>query len=344
MSKSENSELSLRKTLIGMPTGYGKLFLVILCIFTFMFLCYLICAHCIFRESQETIKQCYVGHITKADSLYTHLLNYNKDIAIVKQKANDAILADSLIKSALLNTQHLSKAQSKKLQFIIESHFNEVEKLHNKYEDKLSRDSLRLCTERELLDGQTKAMIDLHLNKVEHEYSNITIWGAVLTILFLVFSFYSLYKIDELIRQGNEGLKDIKNIKGNGEKLIDKLEKDGNTILKNTQESIDNFIVEQQARMRQTLTMSQDAQKRISMLYENMQGSLAKTKDEFDKLSLDILQRFEKERDTLLEEERLRFASKHQELDNLIKKADSLFEQLSKYQKENKDDKPSDEE
>ena len=75
-----------------------------------------------------------------------------------------------------------------------------------------------------MLEIQTKSMIDLHLNKVEHEYSNLTIWAAILTILFLVFSFYSIYKMDELLQQGNEGVKDIRSLKKSGEDLIEKLE------------------------------------------------------------------------------------------------------------------------
>lgn len=72
---------------------------------------------------------------------------------------------------------------------------------------------MRLQNERALLENQIKSMIDLHLNKVEHEYSNLTMWAAILTILFLVFSFYSIYKMDELIQQGNEGVKDIRSLK-----------------------------------------------------------------------------------------------------------------------------------
>lgn len=129
MNKFTKSRLYCAGIQRGMQTQLGKLFLCVLSLFTIMFLCYLIYAHYTHTESQKKIKQCYVEHITKADSLYMHLLTYNKEMAIVKQKTNDAILADSLIKSVLINTQYLSKAQSKKLQFIIESHFNEVEKL-----------------------------------------------------------------------------------------------------------------------------------------------------------------------------------------------------------------------
>lgn len=96
-------------------------------------------------------------------------------------------------------------------------------------------------------------MIDLHLNKVEHEYSNLTMWAAVLTILFLVFSFYSIFKMDELIQQGNEGVKDIRSLKKDGENLIENLEATSKSEIEKTQNQIDDFIKEQQNRMIQTL-------------------------------------------------------------------------------------------
>ena len=97
-------------------------------------------------------------------------------------------------------------------------------------------------------------MIDLHLNKVEHEYSNLTIWAAILTILFLVFSFYSIYKMDELLQQGNEGVKDIRSLRKDGEILIEKLEATSKSELEKTRNQIDVFIEEQQNRMIQTLS------------------------------------------------------------------------------------------
>ena len=92
-------------------------------------------------------------------------------------------------------------------------------------------------------------MIDLHLNKVEHEYSNLTMWAAILTILFLVFSFYSIYKMDELIQQGNEGVKDIRSLKKNSEDLVATSKSE----IEKTRNQIDYFIEEQQKRMIQTL-------------------------------------------------------------------------------------------
>ena len=201
---------------------YAKLFLLVLSIYTIIFMGYQIFAIYNLNSSQDRIKNYYIEHIERVDSLYCELGSNNK---------------------AILST------------YIQDSTYNKnIELLYIEYDKVLKEDSLRLCNERVLLEMQTKTMIDLHLDKVEHEYSNLTIWAAILTILFLVFSFYSIYKMDELIQQGNEGVKDIRSLKKSGEDLIEKLEETSKSEIEKTRNQIDDFIKEQQTRMVQTVS------------------------------------------------------------------------------------------
>lgn len=201
---------------------YAKLFLIVLSLYTIVFMGYQIFAICSLNTSQDKIKNYYLDHIERVDSLYCNLGSNNK--AILSTYMQDSI------------------------------YNNDIELLYAEYDKVLREDSLRLRNERTLLEMQTKSMIDLHLNKVEHEYSNLTIWAAILTILFLVFSFYSIYKMDELIQQGNDGVKDIRSLKKSGEDIIEKLEATSKLEIEKTQNKIDGFIVEQQQRMVQTLS------------------------------------------------------------------------------------------
>ena len=201
---------------------YAKLFIIVLSIYTIIFMGYQIFAVYNLNSSQDKIKNYYLEHIERADSLYCKLGSNNKAIL-------SAYMQDSIYDS-------------------------NIELLYLEYEKVLKEDSLRLCNERALIEMQTKSMIDLHLNKVEHEYSNLTIWAAILTILFLVFSFYSIYKMDELIQQGNEGVKDIRILKKNSEDLIEKLEATSKSEIEKTRNQIDDFIKEQQTRMVQTVS------------------------------------------------------------------------------------------
>ena len=60
--------------------------------------------------------------------------------------------------------------------------------------------------------------------------------------------------MDELIQQGNEGVKDIRNLKKDGENLIEKLEATSKYEIEKTRNQIGVFIEEQQNRITQTLS------------------------------------------------------------------------------------------
>lgn len=243
-----------------MTTSYGKFFLSVTGIFCCLFIGYLCYSSYTLNLSQKRIKDYYINHINKADSLYFSISAYNTVLFENIQKANNALLADSLIKYTLGSKQKLSENQYKDLSTIISNYYNQSIKIQEQYQSKLSRDSLQLNAERTLLEGQTKAMIDLHLTKIDHEYNNITMWAAILTILFLVFSFYSIFKMDELIQQGREGVKDIKRLKKVGDdsiayikaknnEQITKLKEDTEQIIKEHREKLEgissNFSVQQ---------------------------------------------------------------------------------------------------
>ena len=267
-----------------MHTKYGVVFLVVLLIFIVLFICFLICSQHKFEQSQNQIKELYVEHIQKADSLYLNLVTYNRNIVDGIQNATAKTLADSMIKVTLANTRSLTRAQSDKLCMIIKTHFDEVVSIHQKYDERLLRDSLRLNTERELLNGQTKTMIDLHLNKIEHEYSNITMWAAVLTIIFLVFSFYSIFKMDELIQQGNDGVKEIRQLKTQGEQTIRDLKTKGAELLDDTKNEIKVFIAEQQNDMTESNRAFEQKKKDIEQRFNDSILTLNKAQKDFNSL------------------------------------------------------------
>lgn len=243
-----------------MATSYGKFFLSVTGLFCCLFIGYLCYSSYTLNLSQKRIKDYYINHINKTDSLCFSISAYNTALIENIQKANNALLADSLIKYTLGSKQKLSENQYKDLSTIISNYYNQSIKIQEQHQSKLSRDSLQFNAERTLLEGQTKAMIDLHLTKIDHEYNNITMWAAILTILFLVFSFYSIFKMDELIQQGREVVKDIKRLKKVGDdsiayikaknnEQITKLKEDTEQIIKEHREKLEgissNFSVQQ---------------------------------------------------------------------------------------------------
>lgn len=313
----------------AMQTKYGVLFLWTLIGFAVVFISYLFWSHCSLKQSQEQIRKDYIAHIQKADSLYIHWTEYNNAVIQNSQKVNNAMLADSIIKLTLSNRYRLSRNQYNSLILVLNSHFAKMDSLHKQYDEKLLRDSLRLNTERELLEGQTKTMLELHLNKIEHEYSNITMWGAVLTILFLVFSFYSIYKMDELIQQGNEGVKHIKQIQQNGEDIIEKMEEDGEQLLEETKLKIRSFISRQQRNMIESDRVSKQREEVVERLKQETLESLNASKMFFEQERIKILNKFKDDMDKLLIEQSDKLNSKQTEIDELIIKANSLLQLLN---------------
>ena len=173
MTKEKNGQLrgtaSQESNNNDFVSRYGKLFLGVLVAFCVVFGLYLVCANIAFRKSQEKIKQSYVKHIQKADSLYLNMISYNNDYISHISDANATILTDSLIRLTLGQKQRLSAEQYNRLHELLITQFEETRQLPERYDGKIQRDSLQLMTERQLLEGQVKTMLDLHLNKIEHE-------------------------------------------------------------------------------------------------------------------------------------------------------------------------------
>ena len=302
----------------AMQTKYGILFLYTLIGFAAIFIIYLFYSHYSLKQSQKQIRKDYIEHIQKADSLYIHWTEYNNTIMLSGQKVNNTLFKDSIIKSTLSNTYRLSRTQYNNLILVLNSHFAKIDSLHRQYDDKLLRDSLRLNTERELLEGQTKTMLELHLNKIEHEYSNITMWGAILTILFLVFSFYSIYKIDELIQQGNEGVKEIKNLKKEGKQDLDQLKTEKEKIVTNIQGQLSDSIA-----------AVNNTQKETERQYQNAVINLNSAKDGLITESKGMLEDYKKQFDRILKKNNDNLEQKQKEFNDLVTQVNEILNKLN---------------
>lgn len=272
-----------------MATSYGTFFLSVTGLFCCLFIGYLCYSSYTLNLSQKRIKDYYINHINKADSLCFSISAYNTELIENIQKANKALLADSLIKYTLGSKQKLSENQYKNLSTIISDHYNQSIKTQEQYQSKLSRDSLQLNAERTLLEGQTKAMIDLHLTKIDHEYNNITMWAAILTILFLVFSFYSVFKMDELIQQGREGVKDIKRLKKEGDDSITCVKTENNEQIKKLKEETEEIIKEHREKLE---SMSSSFSTQQNDLYKRTNEYLNGLRKNFDEQSQKILSEY----------------------------------------------------
>lgn len=70
--------------------------------------------------------------------------------------------------------------------------------------DELKQDSIAWKSGAEAMMKDTQALLDLHMNSIDRQYSVLTLWSAVMMILFLIFSFYAIFKLEDTLRQSKQ--------------------------------------------------------------------------------------------------------------------------------------------
>lgn len=65
---------------------------------------------------------------------------------------------------------------------------------------------------REILLSQEEMnnLITLHIDKIDNDYSQIGIWGGILSIIFLIFGFFAIFKIEETKTEARNVLNEVK--------------------------------------------------------------------------------------------------------------------------------------
>lgn len=99
----------------------------------------------------------------------------------------------------------------------------------------------------------SEKMLELHLNKIEHEYTNITMWASVLTIIFLVFSFFSLFKIEQSRKEiedlRKKGEEDINGTIANATNIFNGLIEQTNHTKNSYKDTIESLIDNSQSKL-----------------------------------------------------------------------------------------------
>lgn len=112
----------------------------------------------------------------------------------------------------LRNQQEYLTLQSKKYNAItlLEKHRNDsalFQKSVQALKSELEQDTIAWRSGAEAMMRGTKSLIDLHLNAVDRQYNSLTLWAAVITILFLIFSFYAIFKLEDTLKQAKDAVK-----------------------------------------------------------------------------------------------------------------------------------------
>lgn len=209
---------------------HSKLYLSVLAAFLVVYIGYLCHGKISIAQSQERIISNYDNHLKNAQAIYQDIRNCTWDYILYT-----------------------------------ESNLDSLNIIHEKYRNILFKDSLLISSELAVLEGQTQSMLSLHLDQIEHEYANITIWAAVIGVLFLVFSFYSLIRIEDCIKRGREGVH-----------ILEDLEKEGKKIIK----EIDFAKQDMDAKSSEIVTAFSDNLKKLQTSFEEETNNKLKILDE----------------------------------------------------------------
>lgn len=88
----------------------------------------------------------------------------------------------------------------------------------------LQCDSALMRREILLLQAEESNLVALHIDKIDNDYSQIGIWGGVLSIVFLFFGFFAIFKIEEIKTEAKNTLDKVKTEGDNASAKINELQ------------------------------------------------------------------------------------------------------------------------
>lgn len=140
-------------------------------------------------------------------------------------------------------------------------------------------EQLVTCVNQNMIEIQT--LLELQSNKINSDFTILSVWAGILMIVFLIFSIYSMFKTDELIKQSREGLIAVENAK-------EKVEKNVLAVEEKAQEEIKNVnkvaSLELENIKEQVTRAKDDIQQKMEGQNVKLQHELITKQAEFQKL------------------------------------------------------------
>ena len=100
---------------------------------------------------------------------------------------------------------------------------------------------------REILLSQEEMnnAVTLHIDKIENDYTQIGIWGGILSIVFLFFGFFAIFKVEETKTEAKNVLNNIEEEGRKSKNQIDELHRQATElsgIFSTRRQSVDSFL------------------------------------------------------------------------------------------------------
>ena len=275
-----------------------------LVLFGIMFL-----SHRKYIKTQESIKYSHTTHIQSVES---YIEDFNK---LIEDEYEQIVVNTTRILDSLNNVP-------RKKQRVIEKDFYagiiSSIKANSLTEASTFNHQFNLAQKELLLNQQNlERLLELHYAELDNQQMTLTIWAAVLSIIFLTFGFFAIFKIEESKKEAQDHLKTtetkcneiIGQIESNNIDLQAKL-----TRLDNSSTSYDKKVEEINTLLNALKTSEENIKQRTEDIvqgYDNIDSKLQEALNKIDK------------------EYRLRFEQKEQSLNKIIEELMKRFNDIS---------------
>lgn len=275
-----------------------------LVLFGIMFL-----SHRKYIKTQESIKYSHTTHIQSVES---YIEDFNK---LIEDEYEQIVVNTTRILDSLNNVP-------RKKQGVIEKDFYagiiSSIKANSLTEASTFNHQFNLAQKELLLNQQNlERLLELHYAELDNQQMTLTIWAAVLSIIFLTFGFFAIFKIEESKKEAQDHLKItetkcneiIGQIESNNIDLQAKL-----TRLDNSSTSYDKKVEEINTLLNALKTSEENIKQRTEDIVQGYDNIDSKLQDALNKID---------------KEYRLRFEQKEQSLNKIIEELMKRFNDIS---------------
>lgn len=126
------------------------------------------------------------------------------------------------------------------------------------------------------------SLLELQYNKLQNDFTILSLWAGILMIVFLIFSIYSMFKVDEMQKQGRSYLDKMEEISTKSKEISAKIEKQATEKIKalenSTTAEMNKLSGEYDKRIK-------ELENKISEILKDFESSVNTKTSEFQKIS-----------------------------------------------------------
>ncbi len=157
----------------------------------------------------------------------------------------------------------------------------------------LQNDSALFKREILLSQAEESNLVALHIDKIDNDYSQIGIWGGILSIIFLIFGFFAIFKIeetkadakntlDEVKKQGKKASDEVKELQEQASQL--------NNSYNSIRQSSETFIADNTVVFNELISSIKTEHSQANKSLERIKGLLVEVESKNKQYDLSITQ------------------------------------------------------